>query len=155
MADNKKVDVKKVAEEATKKATETVKATAEKTAETVKASAEKTAKKATETAKKATTAATETAKKATTAAKKTAAKKTTAKKKAPTKKVVATKTAVLQFDGSDYKIEEIIAKAEAAFKAENKRKAIHDIRVYIKPEESAAYYVVTSGESEYAGRIDL
>ncbi|MDD6195165.1 MAG: DUF6465 family protein [Lachnospiraceae bacterium] len=136
MAENKKVDVKKVAEEA-KKATETVKATAEKTAETVKASAEKTAKKATATAKKATTTA----------------KKATAKK--TTKKVVATKSAVLQFAGEDFKVEDVIARAEQAFKAENKRKAIQDIKVYLKPEERAAYYVVTSGESEYAGRIDL
>ena len=136
MAENKKVDVKKVAEEA-KKATETVKATAEKTAETVKASAEKTAKKATATAKKATTTA----------------KKATAKK--TTKKVVATKSAILQFAGEDYKVDDVIARAEQAFKAENKRKAIEDIKVYLKPEERAAYYVVTSGESEYAGRIDL
>ena len=136
MAENKKVDVKKVAEEA-KKATETVMATAEKTAETVKASAEKTAKKATATAKKATTTA----------------KKATAKK--TTKKVVATKSAILQFAGEDYKVDDVIARAEQAFKAENKRKAIEDIKVYLKPEERAAYYVVTSGESEYAGRIDL
>lgn len=136
MAENKKVDVKKVAEEA-KKATETVKATAEKKAEAVKATAEKTAKKATETAKKATTTA----------------KKATAKK--TTKKVVATKTAVLQFAGEEVKVDDVIAKAEQAFKAENKRKAIHDIKVYLKPEERAAYYVVTSGESEYAGKIDL
>lgn len=66
-----------------------------------------------------------------------------------------TKSAVLQFGGEDFKVDEIIANAQAAFKAENKRKAISDIKVYIKPEERAAYYVVTSGESEYAGRIDL
>ena len=92
--------------------------------------------------------ATETAKKATTTAKKATAKKTT-------KKVVATKTAVLQFAGEEVKVDDVIAKAEQAFKTENKRKAIHDIKVYLKPEERAAYYVVTSGESEYAGRIDL
>lgn len=136
MAENKKVDVKKVAEEA-KKATETVKATAEKTAAKATAKATETAKKATETAKKATATA----------------KKTTAKRTA--KKAEITKTAVLQFSGQDFKVEEIIAKAEAAFKAENKRKAISDIKVYIKPEERAAYYVVTSGDSEYVGRIDL
>ena len=140
MAENKKVDVKKVAEEA-KKATETVKATAEKKAEAVKATAEKKAEAVKATAEKTAKKATETAKKAT-------AKKTT-------KKVVATKTAVLQFAGEEVKVDDVIAKAEQAFKAENKRKAIHDIKVYSKPEERAAYYVVTSGESEYAGRIDL
>ena len=128
MAENKKVDVKKVAEEA-KKATETVKATAEKKAEAVKATAEKKAEAVKATAEK-------TAKKA-------------------TEKVVSTKTAVLQFAGEEVKVDDVIAKAEQDFKAENKRKAIHDIKVYLKPEERAAYYVVTSGESEYAGRIDL
>lgn len=147
MAENKKVDVKKVAEEA-KKATETVKATAEKKAEAVKATAEKKAEAVKATAEKTAKKATETAKKATTTAKKATAKKTT-------KKVVATKTAVLQFAGEEVKVDDVIAKAEQDFKAENKRKAIHDIKVYLKPEERAAYYVVTSGESEYAGRIDL
>ena len=147
MAENKKVDVKKVAEEA-KKATETVKATAEKKAEAVKATAEKKAEAVKATAEKTAKKATETAKKATTTAKKATAKKTT-------KKVVATKTAFLQFAGEEVKVDDVIAKAEQAFKAENKRKAIHDIKVYLKPEERAAYYVVTSGESEYAGKIDL
>lgn len=147
MAENKKVDVKKVAEEA-KKATETVKATAEKKAEVVKATAEKKAEAVKATAEKTAKKATETAKKATTTAKKATAKKTT-------KKVVASKTAVLQFAGEEVKVDDVIAKAEQAFKAENKRKAIHDIKVYLKPEERAAYYVVTSGESEYAGKIDL
>lgn len=137
MAESKKVDVKKVAQEA-KKATETVKATAEKATETVKATAEKaaaTAEKKVATTKKV-------------AAKKPAAKRTTKKKE-------VTKTAVLQFSGCDFKVDDIIANAEAAFKAENKRKAVDDIKVYIKPEERAAYYVVTSGGNEYVGRIDL
>ena len=122
MADTKKVDMKKMAEEA-KKATESVKVAATKAASSVKAGAEK--------AKKATT------------------------RKTSKKKPEMTKSAVLQFGGEDFKVDEIIANAQAAFKAENKRKAISDIKVYIKPEERAAYYVVTSGESEYAGRIDL
>ena len=138
MADTKKVDMKKMAEEA-KKATESVKVAATKAASSVKAGAEK-AKKATEAA------ASETVKK-------TAKKATT--RKTSKKKPEMTKSAVLQFGGEDFKVDEIIANAQAAFKAENKRKAISDIKVYIKPEERAAYYVVTSGESEYAGRIDL
>ena len=144
MADTKKVDMKKMAEEA-KKATESVKVAATKAASSVKAGAEK-AKKATEAA------ATET-KKASETVKKTAKKATT--RKTSKKKPEMTKSAVLQFGGEDFKVDEIIANAQAAFKAENKRKAISDIKVYIKPEERAAYYVVTSGESEYAGRIDL
>lgn len=92
-------------------------------------------------------------KKASETVKKTAKKATT--RKTSKKKPEMTKSAVLQFGGEDFKVDEIIANAQAAFKAENKRKAISDIKVYIKPEERAAYYVVTSGESEYAGRIDL
>ncbi|MBD8916602.1 MAG: hypothetical protein EGR77_11635 [Pseudobutyrivibrio sp.] len=148
MADTKKVDVKKMAEEA-KKATETVKVAAGKAASSVKATAEKAA---TETKKQAEVVAEET-KNATAAAKKTVKKATT--KKPAKKKVEMTQSAVLQFGGEDFKIDEIIANAQAAFKAENKRKTITDIKVYIKPEERAAYYVVTSGDSEYAGRIDL
>ncbi len=148
MADTKKVDVKKMAEEA-KKATETVKVAAGKAASSVKATAEKAA---TETKKQAEVVAEET-KNATAAAKKTVKKATT--KKPAKKKAEMTQSAVLQFGGEDFKIDEIIANAQAAFKAENKRKTITDIKVYIKPEERAAYYVVTSGDSEYAGRIDL
>lgn len=155
MADTKKVDVKKMAEEA-KKATETVKVAAGKAASSVKATAEKAKKQAenaaTETKKQAEVVAEET-KNATAAAKKTVKKATT--KKPAKKKAEMTQSAVLQFGGEDFKIDEIIANAQAAFKAENKRKTITDIKVYIKPEERAAYYVVTSGDSEYAGRIDL
>ena len=144
MADTKKVDVKKMAEEA-KKATATVKVAAGKAASSVKATAEMAKKQAE-------SAAAET-KNATAAAKKTVKKATT--RKPAKKKVEMTQSAVLQFGGEDFKIDEIIANAQAAFKAENKRKTITDIKVYIKPEERAAYYVVTSGDSEYAGRIDL
>ena len=155
MADTKKVDVKKMAEEA-KKATETVKVAAGKAASSVKATAEKAKQQAenaaAETKKQAEVVAEET-KNATAAAKKTV-KKATPKKPAK-KKVEMTQSAVLQFGGEDFKIDEIIANAQAAFKAENKRKTITDIKVYIKPEERAAYYVVTSGDSEYAGKIDL
>lgn len=155
MADTKKVDVKKMAEEA-KKATETVKVAAGKAASSVKATAEKAKQQAenaaTETKKQAEVVAEET-KNATEAAKKTVKKATT--KKPAKKKVEMTQSAVLQFGGEDFKIDEIIANAQAAFKAENKRKTITDIKVYIKPEERAAYYVVTSGDSEYAGKIDL
>ncbi len=154
MADTKKVDVKKMAEEA-KKATETVKVAVGKAASS-KATAEKAKKQAenaaTETKKQAEVVAEET-KNATEAAKKTVKKATT--KKPAKKKVEMTQSAVLQFGGEDFKIDEIIANAQAAFKAENKRKTITDIKVYIKPEERAAYYVVTSGDSEYAGKIDL
>ena len=102
------------------------------------------AEKVKTTAKKATETVAAETKKAT--AKKPAAKKPAAKK------AEVVKTAVVQFAGDEYKVDEVIANAEAAFKAENKRKAIKDIKVYIKPEDHAAYYVVNN---EYAGKIDL
>lgn len=126
----KKTDVTKAAEE--------VKETVTKAAEQAKeAVAEETKKVAT---------------KAKASAEKTVKKATTAKKKATTKKKEVTKAVILQYAGNDYKVDEVVAKAEAAFKAENKRKAIEDIKVYIKPEENAAYYVVNA---DFAGRVDL
>ena len=157
MATNKKVtadEVKKVAATAKKAAAEAVteaktavnEAKTTVTAETKKAAEEtkKVAEKVKTTAKKATETVAEETKKVT--AKKTAEKKPAAKKAEPVR------TAVLQFAGDEYKVDEIIAKAEAAFKAEKKRTAIKDIKVYIKPEEKAAYYVVNN---DYAGRVDL
>ena len=85
----------------------------------------------------------------------TTAKKTATKKAAAKKKAEPTKSVILQFAGEDFKIDDIVEKAKDAFKAENKRKAVDDIKVYLKPEDKAAYYVVKSGESEYAGQISL
>lgn len=137
----KKDDVKKVAadvKESVAGAANAAKKTAEEAKETVAAETKKVAAKAKSSA--ATTV--KRAKKAT----------TTAKKRATAKKEPITKSAILQYYGNDYKVDDIIAKAEAAFKAENKRKAIKDIKVYIKPEDNSAYYVVNT---DYAGRIDL
>jgi septal ring-binding cell division protein DamX len=156
MADAKKVDVKKVADEVKATAAK-AKDAAEKTVESAKTSAAKAkdaAEKTVESAKEATEKTAEKAKETTTKVK-TTAKKAAAKKPASKKKAEVTKTAVLQFSGKDFKVDDIVAKAQEAFKAENKRKVVSDIKVYIKPEESAAYYVVTSGDSEYPGKIDL
>ena len=128
-----------------------------KVAEEIKTTATKIAGEAKTTASKASAAAKTTATKATTAAKKasTTAKKTATKKAAAKKKAEPTKSVILQFAGEDFKIDDIVEKAKDAFKAENKRKAVDDIKVYLKPEDRAAYYVVKSGESEYAGQISL
>jgi septal ring-binding cell division protein DamX len=138
MAGTKKVDAEKVVDEVKATAAKAVDV-AEKTVESAKEATEKTVEKAKETTAKA----------------KTTARKAASTRRSTVKKAEATKTAVLQFAGKDLKVDDIVAKAQEAFKAENKRKVVSDIKVYIKPEESAAYYVVTSGESEYVGRIDL
>ena len=109
-------------------------------------------KKAEETVKKAE----ETAKKAETTVK--AAAKTTAKK--ATKKVAAKKTAkaekkelvpevFVQFNGNEDVVANVIERAKEAFAADGHRaSSIKSLKVYLKPEEYAAYYVV------YGNRCD-
>lgn len=108
------------------------------------------AEKVKTTAKKATETVAAETKKVAEEAKKKAAEKKTAQKPAA-KKTEVTRSAVVQFAGEEYRVEEVIAKAEAAYKAENKRKAIRYQGVY-KPEDHAAYYVVNN---DYAGKIGL
>ncbi len=141
MATNKKTDVKKSASEAAKE----ILAASEKKVEEAKVEVKKAQAKASETKAKATAAK----KSATTTAKKTT---TAAKKKVAAAKGEVVRTSILQYDGADYKIDDIMAKAEADFLAENKKKAIKEIKVYIKPQDNKAYYVVNG---DYAGAVDL
>lgn len=140
-------------EEATKKVEEEVSAKAKE----VKLDATVKAKEAEEKAKPKVKAATEKAKtaaKATTAKAKTTVKKTKEKAAAKVveKKSEVKETAVLQFMGRDFAVEDIITRAKEAYKEENKNNTLKEIRVYIKPEDNAAYYVAND---TYAGRIDL
>ena len=91
------------------------------------------------------------------ATKKTAAKtaeKETVKKettKKTTKKAVEP-VVVVQFGGQETDMAAVIENAKKAFEAEgNKVSSIKEIRIYVKPEENAAYYVI-NGES---GSVDL
>lgn len=113
-------------------AVETAKVVAKKTAKT----AEKVAAKAEKTVEKA-------VEKTETAVKKTAAK---CAKKEETKV-----TYVVQFAGSEYTAENILAAAKADYKAANKE-AVKDITLYIKPEDGAAYYVVNG---KVSGKVSL
>ena len=164
----KKASTEKVAAEK-KEAVKPAAAKAEKPA----AKAEKPAAKAIET-KKDTTKQLETKagvlvdtpaaeEKKTTAAKKTTAKKATAKKttakkttaaKATTKKAAAKKTEIktemyLQFAGKEYSQEEILQKVKDIWTYDLHQNVddIKDVQLYLKPEESAAYYVVNGVES--------
>ncbi len=141
-----------------------VKKTAAKTAkETAAAMAAEDAKKTVEAPKAAAAAKKPAAAKKTTATKAaTTAAKTTAAKKAPAKKATATRTkkevkhaSFLEFGGNQYDVAEIQNRAEAAFKDANKRKRYDEFRIYIKPEENKAFYVVKSGDKESTGSIDL
>ena len=76
------------------------------------------------------------------AAPKTAAKKAAAASKEVTK---------IQFDGCEFDVAEIVEKAKADYKANNKS-ALKSIDVYIKPEEKTAYYVA-NGKVE--GKVEL
>ena len=76
---------------------------------------------------------------------KTETVETNAVKKAPAKRTVKAKaTAVVQYAGEEFDVDALVEAAKADFKAQNSE-AIKDIKVYIKPEDRAAYYVVNDG----------
>ena len=88
------------------------------------------------------------------ASKKSAAKDTAAKEAKDTgAKKAAAKTAdkpsklVVQFAGKEYDSNDIVEMCKAAYKADNSRKQVRSIEVYVKPEENKAYYVV-NGKAE-------
>lgn len=59
----------------------------------------------------------------------------------------------VQFAGEEYVVEEVMEKAKASYVAEGHRvSAIKSIRLYIKPEERKAYYVINE---KAAGSIEL
>ena len=103
-----------------------------------------------------------------TAAKKTAAKKATTKKaasedengtekKASAKKTTAKKAAdvevFIQFAGNQAVQKDVEDRIKAAFVAEGHRESsIKSIKIYVKPEENAAYYVINE---DNVGRVDL
>ena len=135
-----------------KKAAEEVEAkAATKTAET-KATATKkvaeTKKKATTATKKAATTTKKAATKATTKAKATASKAKATVEKATS--AVKT-TAIVQFEGEDRKVDDVVTKAIADFHSKSKN-TLKEIKVYIKPEDRTAYYVANGN---YADRVDL
>jgi len=137
--------------------------TAEVKAAEAKTTVKKTAKKAaakTETAKKAVETAAAKAEtkveakveaaKATT--KKVAAKKTavrTTAKKAVAKKEVKTET-FIQYNDEQTDMDAVLKRVEADLKAQ--KVAAKDIKLYIKPQDGACYYVA---DGKVAGRVDL
>ena len=148
--------VKKATEEVADKAAEVKKEAETKTAEMKKEAEAKTAevKKETKTKTKAAAKTTaQKAKKTVATAKKTVTKAADKEKTAVAANMAEVKnTDIVQFMGRDFTVEDIIARAKDAYKAENKNKELKDIRVYIKPEDNAAYYVAND---TYAGKIDL
>lgn len=118
------------------------------------------AKKTTDTAKETVTKADEKKPAEKKVAEKKAAEKKPAEKKAAEKKPVEKKAAepkkaaekakdkvIVQFAGKEYDSAKIVESCKAAYRADNARKQIRAIEVYIKPEENKAYYVV-NGKAE-------
>ena len=146
----------KAAKTAEKK--ETVKAEPVKTAEkTVKAEPAKAIETKKDTTKKLETKAavlvnTPEKKAEEKAVKKAPVKKTTAKKPAVKKTVkkAEVKTEMfLQFAGKEFTEKELFQKVKDVWTKELKNKVgdMKDVKIYLKPEESAAYYVVNGEES--------
>lgn len=112
-------------------------------AEAAKVAAKKTAKTAEKVAAKAEKTVEKAVEKTENAVKKTAAK--------CAKKAEAKVTYVVQFAGSEYTAESVLAAAKADYEAANKDE-IKDITLYIKPEDKAAYYVVNG---KVSGKVSL
>lgn len=130
-------------ENAEDKSTKTVAAEAEvPAAKEVKAETETKAEvKADAPAKKASSA------KKSASVKSPAAKKTesvSASAEKPVSKKASDKAAkvIVQFNGKEYDTNEIAEMCRAAYKADNSRKQVRSLEIYIKPEEHKAYYVV-------------
>lgn len=86
---------------------------------------------------------------------KTAEQKTEAPKRRKTLKTGASNetTAVyIQYKGMEDGVEELIAAARADYKAAHKRTPINSIKLYVKPEEYTAYYVVNDS---YFGKVKM
>lgn len=141
----------------TKKLVEETKAEAAKAFEEAKAETAKVVAEVKEQVKPAVEKAKKRAGRAARAAKETAAKapakmKATVEKAA--KKAAGETVAVVyvQYQGNEERVEDLLAAAKDAFRAEHPRTKVTDLRLYIKPEERAAYYVVNE---KFAGRVDF
>ena len=74
-------------------------------------------------------------------------------KKAAKKNEPVLKT-VVQVGNAEFDISDIAQKTYKAYKSTHKRKVVTDFCIYVKPEESAAYYTI-NGEGSPEMKIDL
>ena len=87
--------------------------------------------------------------------KKAAEKKTAAKKTTAAKKKAELKTELfLQFAGKEFTEKDILQKVKDVWTKTLKNKVgdMKDVKIYLKPEESAAYYVING---ETTGKVEL
>ncbi len=138
----------------TKKTVQDVKQEAAKAVETAKQEAAKAVSEVKPAVEKAKAGAKKTVKRARKNAAKAPAKAKAAVEKAARKAVTgeAAPVVYVQYQGAEEKVEDLIAAAKAAFSAEHSRTKVADLKLYIKPEERAAYYVINE---KFAGRVDF
>jgi len=119
-------------------------------AEETKVTKKTTTKKAETAAKKTTTKKAEATAEKKTTAKKATAEKTVAEKKATAKKATVKCEMQLQFAGKSYTQDELLQMAKDVWKYDLKQKAtdLKTVELYVKPEESAVYYVMNK---DFAG----
>ena len=130
------------------------------TAAAAKTAATKKVEEAKETVKEVTKAVAETKAehaKVEEKAEKKAAPKKTAAKKAPAKKAPKAEAAApevyIQCFGRDGSLQTVEDRIKAAFVEQGHRaSSIKSMKVYLKPEEHSAYYVINDN---FAGRVDL
>lgn len=154
----KKNDVKSAAEKSVKKETAApVKAVKEEKA-AVKAPEKKAEEKPVEKKEEKKAAKPAEKKEEKKAAAKTVAEEKPAKKAAPAKKPAkkaekAETEVYFEFAGRQVKAADVTKAVEAACKANGVKSAdVKGVKVYVKAEDNAAYYVLANGES---GKIDL
>lgn len=115
--------------------------------------AKKASEKAVAEEVKAVAAPVETVKAEKKAAKKTAEKTEKVAKKAEKKTEEKAETVFVQYAGKEITVDEIKDRAKAAYEAEGHRaSSIKSLRLYVKPEENKAYYVINE---KAAGSIEL
>ena len=61
-------------------------------------------------------------------------------------------TVYIQFKGMEDGVDDLVAAAKVDYKATHKRTPINSIKIYVKPEEYTAYYVVNDS---YFGKVDM
>jgi len=138
----------------TKKSAQEVKEEAAKAVETVKEEAAKVVAEAKPVVEKAKANVKSTVKTARKKAAKATVKASEKVKRVADKAVKgeAAPIVYVQYQGEEEKVEDLVAAAKASFAAEHSRTRVTELKLYIKPEERAAYYVVND---KFAGRVDF
>lgn len=75
------------------------------------------------------------------------------KGKHPRKPVEKTEKTFVQYAGSEWDVDELKEKVRAAYVAEGHYAAsIHDLRLYVKPEDGKAYFTINQ---KFSGSVEL